>query len=432
MGVRIIFLIHGMRKIALRLVFPAALLAVALAFVVPSADPVWGFFGHRRINRLAVFTLPPEMIRFYKTNLEYLTEHAVDPDKRRYATKHEAPRHYIDLDEWGVFPFTNLPRNWTDALMLHTDIGLVTTQGDSLKVKRDTLLIDGYRIPQIRLYRKNRAILEAADAKAFRAFFEQHVLPQYYEDDWVLPCDTLLALFGGSMPDIANCAKGYAVDRFSGHGILPYHLLKMQNILKNALISGNVDKILRTSAEIGHYIGDAYVPLHTTKNYNGQLSNQTGIHAFWESRLPELFADDRYDFFVGKAEYIAKPAEYYWKIVLDSHVLVDSVLQIEKELSRTFPPDRQYCFEERNGVTIRTQCREYSEAYHQRMAGMVESRMRGAILTLGSAWYTAWVDAGQPDLSKLLDKSLSADELKEEEALESQFRKGNAKGRQHE
>jgi|APTNR8051073442_1049403.scaffolds.fasta_scaffold00134_42 hypothetical protein len=416
-----------MQSRLLRVLVLVSLITVTLAFVLPD----WGFFGHRRINRLATFTLPPEMIRFYKTHLEYITEHSVDPDKRRYATKHEAPRHYIDLDQWGVYPFSNLPRYWTDVLLLYTEIGLVTAQGDSLKVKRDTLVIDGYSIPQIRLYRRNKAILEAADEQAFRDFFESKVLSQYYEDEWILPCDTLLALFGDAKPASVNCAKGYAVDRFSEHGILPYHLVKMQNTLKYAFLDGNVDKILRTSAEIGHYIGDAYVPLHTTKNYNGQLSNQTGIHAFWESRLPELFADETYDFFVGSAEYIAKPSEYYWKIVMDSHLLVDSVLLIERELSRQFPPDRQYCFEERNGITIRTQCREYADAYHRRMSGMVESRMRGAVLSIGSAWYTAWVDAGQPDISKLLGKSLSAEEQKALEALESQYQKGNTKGRPH-
>lgn len=415
----------------LRRLVPVSLVAATLAFALPASDPNWGFFGHRRINRLAVFTLPPEMIRFYKSHIEYLTEHAVDPDKRRYATKHEAPRHYIDLDEWGVYPFNDLPRNWTDALMLHTEIGLVTTGGDSLKVQRDTLLIDGRKLPQIRLYRGRKAVLEAADPKAFRDFFEEKVLPRYYDDEWILPCDTLLALFGGTGSKEVQCAGAYGLDHFSGHGILPYHLLRMQYMLKNAFLSGNVDKILRTSAEMGHYIGDSYVPLHTTKNYNGQLTNQTGIHGFWESRLPEIFADETYDFFVGKAEYIAKPAEYYWKIVMDSHLLVDSVLLIERDLGKTFPPDRQYCFEERNGITIRTQCREYAEAYHQRMAGMVESRMRGAILSVASSWYTAWVDAGQPDLSKMVKMNPSAAEAQEAEKLESQYQKGNAKGRPH-
>jgi hypothetical protein len=61
----------------------------------------WGFFAHKKINRLAVFTLPATMAGFYKKNLEYITEAAVNPDRRRYAIPEEAPRHYIDLDDYG-------------------------------------------------------------------------------------------------------------------------------------------------------------------------------------------------------------------------------------------------------------------------------------------------------------------------------------------
>ena len=45
---------------------------------------------------------------------------------------------------------------------------------------------------------------------------------------------------------------------------------------------------------------------HTTENYNGQFTNQKGIHGFWESRIPELFYDE-YDFITGKAKYIDYP-----------------------------------------------------------------------------------------------------------------------------
>ncbi|MFB1021768.1 MAG: hypothetical protein QMC40_03290, partial [Vicingaceae bacterium] len=79
----------------------------------------WGFYGHKRINRMAVFTLPPEMVGFYKKNIEYVTAHAVDPDKRRYASKGEAPRHYIDIDHYakeGQNVFKIMPRNWFDAV----------------------------------------------------------------------------------------------------------------------------------------------------------------------------------------------------------------------------------------------------------------------------------------------------------------------------
>ena len=61
----------------------------------------WGFYAHMTINKIAVFTLPAEMIGFYKHHLTYITENAVNPDKRRYAIKEEAPRHYIDLDVYG-------------------------------------------------------------------------------------------------------------------------------------------------------------------------------------------------------------------------------------------------------------------------------------------------------------------------------------------
>ncbi|MEO6257087.1 MAG: S1/P1 Nuclease, partial [Ginsengibacter sp.] len=52
----------------------------------------WGFYGHRKINYYAVFLLPPEMLILYKPNIEFISEHAVDPDKRRYAVAGEAPR----------------------------------------------------------------------------------------------------------------------------------------------------------------------------------------------------------------------------------------------------------------------------------------------------------------------------------------------------
>ena len=48
-----------------------------------------------------------------------------------------------------------------------------------------------------------------------------------------------------------------------------------------------LDDVLRTAADLGHYLADAHVPLHTTGNYNGQRTNQTGIHALWETHNVE-------------------------------------------------------------------------------------------------------------------------------------------------
>ena len=76
-----------------------AIVIILALFLIPDKQPAysWGFFAHKKINRMAIFTLPDEMIGFYKQHIEYITEHAVDPDKRRYANEDEAPRHYIIL-----------------------------------------------------------------------------------------------------------------------------------------------------------------------------------------------------------------------------------------------------------------------------------------------------------------------------------------------
>ncbi len=76
----------------------------------------WGFYGHQLINRYAVYLLPPEMVVFFKPHIEYLSTHAVDPDNRRYMIPEEGPRHYIDLDRYGVPPWDTLPRSWSKAV----------------------------------------------------------------------------------------------------------------------------------------------------------------------------------------------------------------------------------------------------------------------------------------------------------------------------
>ncbi|MEL6635796.1 MAG: zinc dependent phospholipase C family protein [Bacteroidota bacterium] len=385
----------------------ASLLAAAFLLLLSSSAWVedWGFFGHRRINRLAVFTLPIDLIPMYKHHIEYLTEHSVDPDKRRYATKHEAVRHYIDLDHWGQYPFDNVPRTWSKTLQKYTEFYVRTETGDTLQLvdyqqTRQTEETIVWKGPALRsLFGRDSLLL---DADWYGRFFYHNVISQYYEEHWSIAADSLRKVLERERlpPAIQEI---WAVDRFSEYGILPYHLVRMQRRLTEAFFQQNGPRILQLSAEIGHYLGDAHVPLHTTENYNGQLTNQLGIHAFWESRIPELFADEEFDYFVGRAEYISQPVDYYWGIVLESHGYVDSLLQIEQRLRRSFPEDQQFCYEERNGRTVRMECRQFAEAYHRALGDQVERRMRGAIHAVGSVWYTCWVDAGQPKVSEIFD-----------------------------
>lgn len=50
-------------------------------------------------------------------------------------------------------------------------------------------------------------------------------------------------------------------------------------------------------------------------------------------------------------------------------------------------------------VPVHTQ--KYSLQYHQKLNGMVEKQMRLAATATANFWYTAWVNAGKPDLTDL-------------------------------
>lgn len=418
---------HRIRLILLSFIIALTSLS---AWALLNEDPQWGFFGHRRLNQLAVFTLDQDMMPFFRANIEWITEHAVDPDKRRYATKHEAVRHYIDLDHWGKSEaYDHVPRDWTSALLWQADL-LVENGQDTITWSVDTIIQTDeepdFAFNSRVLMRNDRGQSVELQLGAYREFWIQNILPMYYEDEMTIPA---LALRNIGFPLPEDSGSISVRERFSGYGILPYHLERMHRRITKAFEDEDTRSILRLCAEMGHYVGDAHVPLHTTENYNGQLTGQTGIHAFWESRIPELFADDSYDYLVGKAEYIDNPREYYWNIVLKSHSLVDSVLNTEARLRLEYPEDQQMVFDERLGRTIKTQSAEFAAAWDQEMQGMVEERFRATIKSIGSVWYTCWVDAGQPDLTKLTQQPTV---FAKTDTLDKAVQRGKIKGRAHE
>jgi hypothetical protein len=198
--------------------------------------------------------------------------------------------------------------------------------------------------------------------------------------------------------------RRFPLDSINEHGLLPWHLISLKYQLVKAFQDSDVTRILRLSADAGHYLADAHVPLHTTVNYNGQLTDQKGIHGFWETRVPELLHSE-FDLWTGVASYQDNWPQMIWSIVFASHVAVDSVLHYEKQLSKTLPEDRKYSFEVRLNLLVKVFSQEFTRYYHRVLNNQVERRMRAAIQIIGSFWYSCWVDAGQPDLDRLLDRS---------------------------
>ena len=72
----------------------------------------WGFWGHQRINRSAIFALPDSMRSFFYNHMDYITEEAQMPDVRIYALNYrdESNRHYINpelVPNFSIEPFGN-------------------------------------------------------------------------------------------------------------------------------------------------------------------------------------------------------------------------------------------------------------------------------------------------------------------------------------
>ncbi len=206
----------------------------------------------------------------------------------------------------------------------------------------------------------------------------------------------------------------------------------IQYRLTQAFKEKNGAKILKLSADLSHYIADAHVPLHATLNYNGQYTNQRGIHSFWESRIPELLADKEWNFFIGKAGYIQHTGDFIWQRVLESAAAADTVLHYERELTERFPADKKFAFENRNGQVVRQYSTAFSKAYDALLKGMVERRMRQSVYAVASFWYTAWIDAGQPDLSTLTNVAFADEDLKEFEELNLLWKQQGAAADEHE
>jgi hypothetical protein len=283
----------------------------------------WGVWGHKHINRSAVFALPDSMRVFYYNHIDFITESAVVPDLRRGLLNDlsEPPRHYIDIEDFAKISVVDFPKTIKEAYL-----------------KYDSSFLN---------------------------------------------------------------KSGY----------LPWYIEILEDKLTTAFKRKNKSEILFLSAEIGHYMGDAHMPLHTASNYNGQLTNQKGVHALWESQIPELLGSS-YNFKTDGAKYITDLPTETWSIISHTHSLEDTLLAVEKRLRNTFDKDKMYK-KDASGNTVLQYNQpifsdEYTKQFSDSLHDMVEIQLRLSIQDLADYWYTAWINGGSPDILSLDDARLTS------------------------
>jgi hypothetical protein len=101
----------------MRKVLTAGAVLGALCMLQPVRVAAWGFSGHKFITERAIDLLPSEIRPFFQKFKITLVEHSIDPDTyRTMGWLEEPPRHFLDMDAYGPFPFRDLPHEYAEAV----------------------------------------------------------------------------------------------------------------------------------------------------------------------------------------------------------------------------------------------------------------------------------------------------------------------------
>ncbi|MCW3074530.1 MAG: hypothetical protein JWP69_1599 [Flaviaesturariibacter sp.] len=194
----------------------------------------------------------------------------------------------------------------------------------------------------------------------------------------------------------------YTKDSLEKYGYVPYVVVMMKERLTNAFRMNNRDSILFYAADMAHYIEDANVPLHTSINHDGQLTNQKGLHSLWESFVPEIELTNYNLYSSHKAKYLPHPEVAIWNSVRTAHQLLPQLFAEEREASKGFVDSTKYRVQMRNGRESRSYTTVFAKAYSQRLGNTINQQLLNSANMLSDFWYTSWVDAGKPNLNGLL------------------------------
>jgi len=163
-------------------------------------------------------------------------------------------------------------------------------------------------------------------------------------------------------------------------GILPWAILRRIDSLQTAFENGKWREALLHASDLGHYIGDNHMPLHLTRNYNGQYTGQYGIHSRYESSMiGQYFNQIIYE--GDKLNYIENLSDYVFNIIYDNYSYVDSVLKADS-------------------IATAIAGNTNSPAYYENLWELTKSftilLFKNASYKLTCLIYTAWINAGSP------------------------------------
>lgn len=163
-------------------------------------------------------------------------------------------------------------------------------------------------------------------------------------------------------------------------GILPWSTLATYDSLKAAFSRGNWNQSALFAADLGHYVGDGHMPLHITRNFDGQYTGQSGVHSRYESKMINRYVDQiLYD--PDPAVLIQDVRGFIFSYLYYNYQYKDSVLLAD-----------DYSFVVNGSYTAYN----FSDTLWSKTGYFTIPLFSHASYALASLIYTAWVEAGSP------------------------------------
>jgi len=249
--------------------------------------------------------------------------------------------------------------------------------------------------PLINYFIKHQGkIVELSVSADQRRRLDPREAPRHFMDMDAWSDSDRLALRNMSWSEITNC---YDMSNLEEHGVLPWNLIAVYRRLIYAFENHKHYDIVKLAADLGHYASDACVPLHLCSNYNGQKTGQHGIHALFESRIPEYLQYEKRCVW-RRSQWIPDINQRIWSVIDSSFAFVKLVLSCEFEARKLVPNHLQYAPILRNKSLTKQESIQFVRAYYDCLGGLPFLLWARSIEFVADLWFSAWVNAGQPNL----------------------------------
>lgn len=365
----------------------------------------WGSYAHKRMTHAACDSLPSEISPFFDKHRQKLAYHSNDPDRWRRVLLFRIGLEYEkDLNSGQITPDLrqvfethgiDFPQNVPISLRGKNGRWFITIAKQEYPIRKeaDKLYLLGDRADIFEDRSAEPVLLGSEGDTRFVLDTKERLLsltslnvyksgdraegPRHFLD---------IDIYGPypftELPhDYDEAVAKFGVEDVTKRGLATWRIADYTQLLSEAMKSGDAEKIVQTAGALAHYIEDIHMPLHVVKNYNGQLTNQHGVHQRFEDDMVDAFAE-QIRLTPEKASEIGDPLEYAFDIVLDSYVYADNLLHADRKAKLG---------EDAYGTS-------YLEKLFQLSGWIAAQRMSDAATATASYWYTAWLRAGEPEL----------------------------------